>query len=174
MKIHSVVVIVRLAISFAVPAFAQQTNTPDPQLREVAETLTKKFNEAWDNNDAATLAALFTKDAVLVTDTGPIYGRDAIEKIYAGLFKQVHFSNHIGKPDQYAPHIIGTTGNEMWWNGEWTTTLQVQSGAPVQASGYWTSIVVREDGDWKDRMQIFNVTPAPAATPSPTASPSNQ
>jgi hypothetical protein len=100
MKIHSVVAIVRLVISFAVPAFAQQTNTPDPQLREVAETLTKQFNEAWDNNDAATLGALFTKDAVLVTDTGPIYGRVAIEKMYAGLFKQVHFSNHIGKSDQ--------------------------------------------------------------------------
>ena len=72
---------------------------------------TEKFNEAWDNNDAAALASLFTADAVFVTDTGPIYGRDAIKKMYVDLFEQVHFSNHIGKPDQYAPHIIGTAGN---------------------------------------------------------------
>ena len=174
MKICLIVALAGLAISLALPTFAQQTNTPDPQLRQVADALSRKFDEAWNNNDASALASLFTKDAVLVNNTGPIYGRDAIEKMYEDLFQKVHFSNHIAKPDQYSPHIIGTTGNEMWWNGEWTTTLQVQSGAPVQASGYWTSIVVREDGDWKDRMQIFNVTPAPAATPSPTASPSNQ
>jgi len=40
------------------------------------------------------LAALFTKDAVLVDDTGPIYGRDAIEKHYKDLFQNVHFSNN--------------------------------------------------------------------------------
>jgi ketosteroid isomerase-like protein len=34
----------------------------------------KKLNDAWNNNDASALAALFTKDAVLVNDTGPIYG----------------------------------------------------------------------------------------------------
>ena len=100
-------------------------------------------------------------DAVLVTDDGPIYGRDVIEKMYTDLFKQVHFSNHIGKPDQYAPHIIGTAGNEMWWNGEWTTTIKGENFGPVETKGYWTSIVVREGSDWKDRMQIFNVTPTP-------------
>ena len=96
-----------------------------------------------------------------MTDDGPIYGRDVIEKMYTDLFKQVHFSNHIGKPDQYAPHIIGTAGNEMWWNGEWTTTIKGENFGPVETKGYWTSIVVREGSDWKDRMQIFNVTPTP-------------
>jgi ketosteroid isomerase-like protein len=174
MKIGLLLILVGSAIGYVVPTLAQQKETPDPQLRQVADALTKKFNEAWDKNDAAALASLFTVDAVLVTDKGPIYGRDAIEKMYMDLFKQVHFSNHIGKPDQYAPHIIGTAGNEMWWNGEWTTTVKGENFGPVEAKGYWTSIVVREGSDWKDRMQIFNVTPASAATPSPTTSPSNQ
>jgi hypothetical protein len=34
MKTRSVVALVGLAISSALPTFAQQTNTPDPQLRE--------------------------------------------------------------------------------------------------------------------------------------------
>lgn len=71
-------------------------------------------------------AALFTKDAVLVNNTGPIYGRDATEKMYAELFQKVHFSNHVAKPDPYSPHIIGTTGNEMWWNGEWNVLFKAR------------------------------------------------
>jgi hypothetical protein len=42
--------------------------TLDPQLRQVADALSKKFDEAYDNNDAAAVAALFTEDAVLVTN----------------------------------------------------------------------------------------------------------
>jgi hypothetical protein len=36
-----------------------------------------KYDEAYNKNDAAALAALFAEDAVVVTDTGPIYGREA-------------------------------------------------------------------------------------------------
>jgi uncharacterized protein (TIGR02246 family) len=43
---------------------------------------------ASDNNDAAAVASLFTEDAVLVTDSGPVYGRDAIEKYYTAVFKK--------------------------------------------------------------------------------------
>jgi ketosteroid isomerase-like protein len=174
MKIRYLLVLVGLAISFALPALAQQKDTVDPQLRQVADALSKEFDEAYDNNDAAAVAALFTEDAVLVTTQGPIYGREAIEKHYAGVFQKVHFSNHIAKPDQHSPHIIGTAGNEMWWNGEWNVTLQGQTGGPKQAKGYWTSIVVREGDTWKDRMQISIVAQAPAMTPSPTTTPSNK
>jgi ketosteroid isomerase-like protein len=41
------------------------------------------------------LSALYTEDAVLVNDTGSIYGRKAIEKHWAAVFKQVQFSNHV-------------------------------------------------------------------------------
>ena len=110
MKIRLLLTLVGLAISFAVPTFAQQTNTPDPKLREALDTLNQKFHEAWNNNDAAALATFYTEDAVVVMNTGPIYGRDAIQKHYADLFQKLHFSNHIGKPDQYSPHTIGTAG----------------------------------------------------------------
>jgi ketosteroid isomerase-like protein len=163
MKIPLITVLAGLAINFALPTFAQQTETPDPQLRQVADTQSQKFNEAWNHNDAAALAALFTEDAVLVNNTGPVYGRAAIEKQYAELFKQVHFSNHIGKPDPYSPHILGTAGNELWWNGEYNVTIQGPTGGPIQAKGYWTSSVVREGDAWKDRLQIWNAAPPPAA-----------
>jgi hypothetical protein len=53
----------------------QQKDMIDPQIIEQLHALSKKTNEAWNNNDAA-LAALYTEDAVPVTDTDPIYGRD--------------------------------------------------------------------------------------------------
>ena len=67
-----VVALVGLAIGFAVPAFAQQKDTVDPQIIEQLNALTEKFIEAVDNNDVAAVAALFTEDAVFVTDAGPV------------------------------------------------------------------------------------------------------
>jgi len=41
-------------------------------------------------------------------------------------------------------------------------TWQVKGGDPEQHKGYHASIAVREDGVWKKRMVMSNVTPAPA------------
>jgi uncharacterized protein (TIGR02246 family) len=160
MKIPLVVVLVALTISFALPAFAQQKDTVDQQIIEQLNALPKKFAAAFNNNDGAAVAALYTEDAVYVTPEGPIYGREAIEKHYVDLFQKLHFSNFISKPDQY--HNIGTPGNEVWVNGEWNNTAQGQNGGPIQLKGYWANIQVREGDDWKIRLDIFNVTPPPA------------
>src|SRR5215471_10121379 len=174
MKIRLLLALVGLAISFVVPAFAQQKDTADPQIKEQLKALSKKTDEAFNNGDAAALAPLYTEDAVLVNDTGPIYGREAIVKHWADVFKQVQFSNHLDKRDQNSPHIIGTAGNEAWSNGEWSTTLKGEKFGPVDAKGNWIEIYRREGDTWKKRLDMWNVTPAPAATSSPTASPSSQ
>jgi hypothetical protein len=48
----------------------EQTNTSDPQLRQQFGAKSKRFDEACNDNDAAAIAAFFTEDAVLVTETG--------------------------------------------------------------------------------------------------------
>jgi len=176
MKIrHLLLTLVGLAIGLALPTFAQQPTAPDPQLRQALDDLFKTETEAYNNNDAAAFAALFTKDAVLVTNTGPVYGSEAIEKYQAAAFKEGHFSNFTHKWDQYSPHMIGPDGKEVWSNGEWSLTWQGKTGDPIPLNGYWSSIsVLDSDGVWKDKMQTWNITPAPAATASPTASPSNK
>ena len=113
MKIRLPLALVGLAISFALPTFAQQIETADPQLRQDLLALAKKVDDAWNNNDAAAVAALYTKDAVEVTNEGPIYGRESIEKHDADLFQKVHFSNHLVTPDQTSPHAICTDGNTI-------------------------------------------------------------
>ena len=112
------------------------------------------------------------KDGVEVGNEGPIYGREAIEKHYADLFKIVHFSNHLVTPDQTSPHAICTDGNTVWENGEWSVTYQVKGGDPAQGKGYYSVIAVVEDGVLKKRLLTWIITPAPAAAASPTASPS--
>jgi ketosteroid isomerase-like protein len=178
MKNRSLLALVGLTISFALPTFAQQKDTPDPKIRQLIDAHQKIYDEAINTGDAAALAnKMFTEDAVLVTDSGPIYGRAAIEKHYAEVFKQVHFSNFSGDVGtEYSAHIIPTTtgGTELWRNGAWSLTWQVKGGEPTPAKGYWSAIDVLEDGILKDKMQTWNVTPAPAAKPSPTARPSNQ
>ena len=64
MKIRLLFALVGLAISFALPIFAQQTNAPNPQLREQIVSLVKKEDEAFNNNDAAAIAALATEDVI--------------------------------------------------------------------------------------------------------------
>ncbi len=162
MKIRSLLAVVGLAISFALPTFAQQKETVDPQIIEQLNAVSKKYEEADNNNDAAALAALFTEDAVFVTDKGPVYGRQAIEKWYANDFQQWHHSNHMRKKDPNSPRIIGTA-DIVASNGEWSLTIQGKTGDPIQVEGYWSDIYTREGNDWKIRMLTFNITPAPAA-----------
>ena len=165
MKIRLAVALMWLAISFAVPAFAQQKDAANPQIRQQLDALGQKYDEAFNNGDAAALAATYTEDAVLVNDTGPVYGREAIEKYYADLFQKVHLSNWLITVDQNSPHL--TAGNEMWetgelWsNGEWSLTYRVNGGGPgpIQLKGYWSNIYLREGDAWKTRMGISNVTP---------------
>ena len=99
------------------------------------------------------------KDGVEVTNEGPIYGREAIEKHYADLFQKVHFSNHLDTPDQTSPHAICTDGNTVWENGEWSVTYQVKGRDPAQGKGYYSLIAVREDGVLKKRLFTWNITP---------------
>jgi uncharacterized protein (TIGR02246 family) len=139
------------------------TNTPDQELRQQLVAYDKTYDEAMNKNDAVALAALYREDGVLVNDTGVIYGREAIEKHWADVFKQVHFSKCVGKADQNSPHIIGTDGNQKWATGEWSQTVQGTNFGPIEAKGYWGAIKAREGGVWKTQMLTWNVTPAPAA-----------
>jgi uncharacterized protein (TIGR02246 family) len=153
MKTRLFIALAGLAISFALPIFAQ-TNKPDPQLREKLVAVIKNFTDAVNNNNAAAVAPLFTEDAVLVPPEGPINGRQAIEKWFADLFQRVHVSDNLLTVDQDSPHIIGTAGNAIWANGAWSATLKVQNLGSLQAKGFWT--VIREGDDLKIKMLTWN------------------
>jgi uncharacterized protein (TIGR02246 family) len=162
MKRHLIVPLVVLAISFALPTFAQQKEKVDPQIIEKLNAIPKKFDEAVNNNDAAAVAALFTEDAIYVTDTGPLYGPQAIEKQFAEWFKGAHTSNHTSKHDPNSFRIVGTA-DKIAANGEWSETIEPPNGKPFQLKGYFFAIDTREGDAWKIWMLAYNITPAPPA-----------
>src|SRR5271154_2851919 len=112
MKNRSMLTLVGLLISFALPTFAQQTSTPDPQLREKLIAAIKKHTDALDKNDAVAVAANFTEDGVNLEQDGPTFGREAIQKLWAQRFQNVQFSNNRVTVDEDSPHIIGTDGKQ--------------------------------------------------------------
>jgi len=59
-----------------------------------------KYDEAFNKNDPAALAALFTENAVLVTPQGTIYGRKAIEKYSADNYLRWHSNNLVHTVDR--------------------------------------------------------------------------
>ena len=86
MRISSAVALVGLAISFALPASAQQQSAVDPETRQEIEAVGMQYVEAYNKHDAAAVAALCTQDAVRVADWsgGELrIGREAIEKGFA-------------------------------------------------------------------------------------------
>jgi uncharacterized protein (TIGR02246 family) len=172
MKNRSLLALVGLAISFAVSAFAQQKETLDAQAVKKADPLTGKYDEAENSNDAAAVAALYTEDAVWVTPEGTIVGREAIEKQYAEYFKFGRHSNHTTTFDPASYQITGTT-DTIALSGGWSVTVEVQ-GKPQEFKGRWLAIDTRGSDGWKIWKSAFNVDPAPAATPSPTTTPSSQ
>jgi uncharacterized protein (TIGR02246 family) len=186
MKVHLLFALLGLAISFALPTYAQQKDLADPQTTQKLLAVAKADEEARNNHDPAAFAANYTRDAVFVRTEGPIIGRQAIQKWLTEVWKSWHPKNCITKVDGNAYHLIGTAGNEVWATGEWSETGQGKNGEPLPIKGYWSAIYVREGDDWKVRMAESNTTPdsvillnksfapQPAATPSPTASPSAQ
>ena len=183
MKRRLVGSLVGLAISFALPIYAQEKDLADPQTTQKLLAGNKADEEAHNNRDAAAAAAIFSRDAVFWTPEGFIIGRQAIQKWYTDLFQGWHPKNSIFKVDGNAPHLIGTAGNELWATGAFRETGQGKNSEPLPIKGYWACIYVREGDDWKIRVSAMNTTPdsvrlinksfapQPAATPSPTASP---
>ena len=164
MKIRSGVTLVGLAISFALPTFAQQKDTADtpivqqrdlfrvPEALDELNKLHQALDEAYNKNDAAAVAALFTEDAVLVEPDGVFSGRQAIEKRYADTFQQ---SPIINFHCTYGRSHLNAIDNAVWSVGEWRKLFKRQTGS-VLAVGYWSAIYVREGDTWKIRMLTLN------------------
>jgi ketosteroid isomerase-like protein len=87
MKTRLVIPLAVVAISFALPSYAQQKDVADPQTTQKILANVKAFDEAVNNHDAAAIAAHYTRDAVYVTTEGPIIGREAIQKRFTDLYQ---------------------------------------------------------------------------------------
>jgi uncharacterized protein (TIGR02246 family) len=168
MKIRTVVILVGLAASFGLPAFAQQKDTVEPRGAQQRDLLGNakavdefgvlgtKEEEAFSKNDAIAVAALFTEDAVLVAPDGMFFGRRAIEKRYADMFQRSPITSFSGQRWQ-----LNAIDNAVWSVGQFWSAQQSHTG-PVFVNGYSSAIYVREGDAWKIRMLTLSEHPGPA------------
>jgi ketosteroid isomerase-like protein len=103
-------------------------------------------------DNAATLAALFTEEAVCVTPQGVLIGREAIAEGLDHVFKGSCLKSQIFQTDQ-----LHSLGRDVWSVGQWWTTLQSLQGTAF-LSGYWSAIFVQDSGAWKMRMLTLSET----------------
>lgn len=97
MKMNLILALAGLAIGFAVSTLAQEKDAVDPQTRQQLEAIDKIFDEAYNKNDAAAIAALFTKDAVLISPLGMFSGRAGVEKYFVDAFHRWIITDYVSK-----------------------------------------------------------------------------
>jgi uncharacterized protein (TIGR02246 family) len=151
MKIYLVVALVGLAISFALPAFAQEKDKVDPKVEQQIRVLAANYDAAVNKHDPAAVAALYAQDAVRATalNDGTFYGRPAIEKAYAKYdFGRWQVSNYFTRIYRLVP-----VGNEVRSTGTWSSVYTREGDRihPSNGDGCWSWIIVREGDTWKIR-----------------------
>ena len=140
-----------LVISAAALAHAQEKGMIDPQVREQIEALNVKYDEAFNQNDAEAVAALFTADAI---ETGPeeaASGQQEIEDRYK-IFFEGHPNSHATKLDQ-----VYAIGSRVCAVAEWSMMQKIHTSQPMLLKeGYVVTISVREGDTWKIRMLYWS------------------
>jgi uncharacterized protein (TIGR02246 family) len=142
MRIRPAFALVVLAISFALPAFAQEQSAVDPETRQQIDAVSMQYFEAFNKHDAAAVAALYTQDAVRVADWPggeSSVGREAIEKAF-----EVQFAG-------MSPRAVGKS-IQMYAIDDRIAAISEFSQGFVH--GHTVKIYVRDADTWKIRMEF--------------------
>jgi len=139
MKARSVVTLVGLAISFALPIFSQEKEGANPflyrailatpQLAQQLDPINSQWDEAFNRHDAVAVAAFYTAKAILVSPLGIFSGRDAIEKHFTDVLQRFNPSDQLGKIS-----YVYAFGDDLCAIGGWTVTVN-QATRPIQGGG---------------------------------------
>jgi hypothetical protein len=145
LKALSLFTLIGLAISFALPIFAQETIMVSREVHQEIETLFMKFSGAFNKRDAVATAALFTQDAVQLwpwsSKDAVASGQQAIQKRFAGL---------LSSPGEFVGQVVGVypIGNDM--------SVITKGSVGTLWTGYRAWICVREADTWKILMEYAN------------------
>jgi ketosteroid isomerase-like protein len=131
---RAILAILCLLIGLPSDAGAQQDRTADGALADFQ----RDFAAAYNRGDVDAIAAAFTEKAVRVTPSGIFQGRDAIRRGFQDALK-------LGLHDYSVRRVISRSEGSFVFNaGEWQAKL---GDRPFH--GYYTAIVVQEDGQTK-------------------------
>ncbi len=137
------------AIGLIARAYAQD------DMRQEAEKLIFAYAATFNKQDAAGLAAFYTKDGVIINQRGVLRGPSAIEEYLQTLFK-AGLNHEEVTIDEVSP--LGA--DAVLVRGEYHITGQGQNGA-VKIDGNFGVVNVREDGVLKIRFIMAVPKPPP-------------
>ncbi|MGY2907043.1 YybH family protein [Bradyrhizobium sp. URHC0002] len=137
-------------LALSLPAAAADA---DQNLKQELTKVASAYTESFNKKDAAGIAALYGSGGVLVNTAGL---QTDITKLYEGTFK-AGFDQNEATVDQAWP-LGADTALAV---GEYRLTGKNQSGAAIENAGRWTSVYVREGGNWKIRMLTAFPKPPP-------------
>ena len=120
------------------PASGKKPSPDEEAIRGVAESFTKAFNAG----DARAVAALHTPDARVVDVTGEVVeGRDAVEREYAGLFR-----DNPGLTLEVNVDDLRLVGPGAAIEEGTTRVTPKDGGAPVV--NHYSAVDIKRDGRW--------------------------
>jgi ketosteroid isomerase-like protein len=156
MNTRAVVILVGLAISIALPIFAQEKEdvkpfpfTPipaGPQLVQQIETINQKFDEAFNKHDVVAVGELYTLNAVQITPGISSSGREAIEGYITDLFQRHDPTDRVTKMS-----YVYAFGSDLCALGGWTVTID----GSRKFGGYLLIVYTFVGGTWKIRSSVF-------------------
>jgi uncharacterized protein (TIGR02246 family) len=162
MKIRSLLALLGLVISFALPIFGQDKEdvkpfpfTPipaGPALVQQIEAIDQKFDEAFNKHDAAAVGALYIANAVQVTPAGSFSGREAIEGYMTDLFQRHNPTDRVTKMSN-----IYAFGGDICALGGWSVTID----STKKFGGYLANVYTPAGSLWKIRASVFRYLAAP-------------
>jgi ketosteroid isomerase-like protein len=162
MKIRAEVILIGMAISFALTTFAQEKEdvkpfpfTPipaGPQLVQQIEAINQKFDEAFNKHDAAAVGALYTSNAVQTTPQRSFCGREAIEGYITDLFQRHQPFDRITKMT-----YVYAFGGDLCALGGWTVT----NNGTWKFSGFLMNVYTQVGGTWKIRASVLKYEASP-------------
>jgi uncharacterized protein (TIGR02246 family) len=135
-------------------AAKETDDTANPALKQVVDT----YTEAWNRADSHALAMLFTEDCdYVVVGGGNTHGREALETSFArnftGNMKNSTRTDSIRRVRFLTPDIASL-------DDYWVLTTP-GDGEQSKREGYYTWILIRQDGHWLIALHHAASFPAP-------------
>jgi uncharacterized protein (TIGR02246 family) len=147
MKMRLLLALASLAISPVVSAVAEEQNTVDPEVRQQIEAVVAKFEDAYNKNDAAAIATLYTADAAEVFQKeeagGSVSSREAIQQRYTAQFAS--------NPSKLSLKLV-----QVYAIGDDVCAISEFSPRFRSGKGHRALIFVHEGDDWKIRVAYTN------------------
>ena len=159
MKRLNVLFLACCVLLIALISCAQPKPFDAAKVRAAIEAANAKFMDAFNQSDAAGVAALYTEDAALLPPNGDrIQGREAVQAFWQGAMD-------MGVTEAQLTTVqVGGGGDFAWEIGNYSLKIQPAGQEAMSDKGKYVVIWKKQtDGGWKLHVDIWNTsTPMPA------------